>query len=240
MRQSAYDKGLSLESKVSNLYDALRFEVKRNINISGHQIDLIASKYFSGVGLLSCMIEVKSRKKTIGINDVTGFINTRTHLIREGKIQSAIFVTDTNYSQDARAAVSDTPSIRLLTINELEKDLFNYGQCLVEWCRQYKNTSIFSTYIPLEGKSLKNENISDIVGYIDLWLSNNQHLVIISGDFGSGKTTIANRILYNQAQRYLSSDDAPFPIFASLRILRQYTDMFDFVVSEKKLWNKYH
>ena len=53
-------------------------------------------------------------------------------------------VTNANFTPDARSAVLEKPSIRLLTFRELEKDLFNYGQCLVEWCRQYENTGVFS------------------------------------------------------------------------------------------------
>ena len=229
MNESTYKKGQSLENKVGNLYEALRFDVKRNVNMSGHQIDLIVSKYFAGVGLLSCMVEVKSRKANLGVNEVTKFINVSTQLIQEGNVQSAVCVTNANFTPDARLAASKKTSIRLLTFKELEKDLFNFSQCLVEWCRQLESSRVFSEYIPLEGRSVSGDEINDIVAHVDGWFDTKKDLLIVSGDFGSGKTTIAERVIYNRAQRYLNNNDAPFPIFLPLRILRSYSQAFDFV-----------
>jgi uncharacterized protein YjbI with pentapeptide repeats len=227
--ESTYQKGQSLESKVANLYLALRFEVKRNVNLGGHQIDLVVSKYFSGVGPVSCMVEVKNYQGNLGINEVTKFINVSKHLIGAGKIQSAVCVTSANFTQDARAAVLDEPSIRLLTFRELEKDLFNYSQCLVEWCRQFEGTSVYSTYVPLRGQRIPRGRVTDIVAYVDDWFVRGENLLIISGDFGSGKTTIAERVLYRQAERYLSTNDSPFPILLPLRNFRRFSQVFDFV-----------
>lgn len=121
MDESTYSKGHSFENKVATLYEALGFDVKRNANVSGHQIDIIVSKYFAGIGLLSCMVEVKSRRSNLGINDLTNFINTATHLIHDGSVQNAVCVTNANFSQDARLAAASKASIRLLTYRELEK-----------------------------------------------------------------------------------------------------------------------
>lgn len=238
MKKSKREIGLSLEEKVANLYEALRFDVKRNINISGHQIDLVVSKYFSGVGSLSCMVEVKSRTKNLGINEIANFITAATQLIQEGKVQNAICVTDASFTQDARSALLRKPSIRFLTLRELEKDLFNFGQSLVEWCRQYEGTRIFREYVPLEGQLVSKTKVLDIVAYIGDWLRIKKDLLIISGDFGSGKTTIAERTLYNQAQHYLNNNDAPFPLLLPLRLLRRYQHIFDFIqASLQKIFN---
>src|SRR5882757_844300 len=106
MSENSFQKGQTLEIKVANLYEALRFEVKRNVNLKGHQLDLVVSKYFSGVGHLACMVEVKNTEENLGVNEITKFVNVSTHLIREGLVQSAICVSNANFTQDARSAVS--------------------------------------------------------------------------------------------------------------------------------------
>ena len=234
MAKSTYTKGRELERKVANLYESLQFEVEDNVNVSGHQIDLVVTKYFNGIGRLRCIVEVKSRRTNVGVNDITSFINASTQLIHSGYAQGAVCVTDANFTQDARSAASNLTSLRLLTFRELEKDLYNYTQSLVEWCRQYRGAKIFAEYISLEGRTFEGAPIDDLVVYSQSWLKNKHNLLIISGDFGSGKTTIAERVLYNCAQEYLANNDAPFPILLPLRTLKEYDDLFSFIEASLK------
>jgi hypothetical protein len=97
--------GDQFELLVSIYYEALGYKVTRDVRIGGHQIDLMASKQISGAGLFTIMVEAKSSTETVGINEVTPFLNTAGDLLRNAKIQQAICITDSKFSQDAKSAV---------------------------------------------------------------------------------------------------------------------------------------
>ena len=234
MSESTYDKGSKFENRVANLYETLGFDVKRNINVSGHQVDMIVSKFIAGMGLVTCAVESKSRNSNLGVNEIAEFVNAATQLVQDGDVQSAVCVTDTDYSQDARSSVSKKRFIRLLTFKELQKDLFSFTQCLIEWCRQLEGKPVFTEYIPLAGTDVAGKTIKDIVSYAEDWTQTGEQLLIIAGDFGSGKTTVAERLVYHIAQKYLKTSNCVFPLFIPLRSFRQYKSVFDLVQATVK------
>ena len=131
-KRSNKQAGDSLERLVAKHYEALGFRVTQNVNVGGHQIDLLAAKYLSGASEFTLMIEVKARSAAaVGINAVTPFVNTATSLLQTGDIQGAALVTNGSFSQDAMSAVRGRPGLRLLTVEELEQDLFNYSESLL-------------------------------------------------------------------------------------------------------------
>ncbi len=206
----------------------------RDINVGGHQIDLMASKHISGAGLFSIMVEAKTRTANVGINEVTPFINTAGDLLRAGNIQSAIFVTDTKFSQDAQLAISTKPGMRLTTINDLEQDLFNYSESLLKVVHDYEQDSIYHEYIELDGQRESRQytyQISDVAEYIRNWCLQGESLLVICGDFGSGKTTALERVRYQQARSYLRSNGKFFPLSFRLRSLLQYPDLWTFIAA---------
>ncbi len=210
-------------------YEALGFRVVRNTRLEGHQVDLLASKYISGASLFTLLIEVKSRTgSVVGINDVTPFLNTASALVLSGRVQAAVLVTDSEFSQDANGAAYGKPGIRLLTLRELEQDLFNYSESLLKTRYDYEASAIFAEYIPLGGKASE-LTINDAASYILDWSDSETTLLIVVGDFGSGKTTILERAFYEQAKKRLIDTTDRFPIFLRLRKLLQYSDLWDFV-----------
>lgn len=225
--------GDSLEKLVSSYYEALGYRVISNINLEGHQIDLLVSKYVSGASLFTLMVEVKSRKSgAIGVNDVTPFLNTATALIISGQIQGAVLVTDSYFSQDANTKVLPDRGIRFATIKDLENDLFNYSESLLKLKYDYETSKIASEYISLSGEHRdRQKKIPDIAKYILRWAKEQESLLILSGDFGSGKTTLMERVRYLQALERLSSEKALYPAFFRLRNLLHFPDLWTFIVS---------
>src|SRR5215471_3967975 len=234
MTDSTYEKGQSLETEVANVYQTLGFDIERNINLGGSQIDMVVRKFTSGVGQITCMIEVKSSKSNIGINDIVKFLQIADRLIRQGEIQLAICVTDANFTEDARVGTTANAAIRLLTLKELTHDLFSATQSLVRWTTQFERTPLFSEYIELKGHTVAGREIEDVAGYVNSWLKTQQSLLIISGDFGTGKTTLSERIFYSQAKHYLLKNDLPLPILMHLRNLKKYARVFEFVEASVK------
>ena len=226
-----------LETSVRTHYEALGYSVVSDVNIDGHQIDLLASKYVVGAPLFNLMIEVKSRSSdTLGVNEVTPFLNTAHMLLMNARIQSAVLVTDGRISQDAKAAVRTKSGIRLMTVEELDQDLFNYSESLLKSRYEYEAAPIFKAYIPLEGCLINvgtryEMECDDIVSYITNWSAKNHKLLVLSGDFGSGKTTAMERVFYEQALARMDDVNIRFPVLLKLRTLRKFSNWWEFVAS---------
>jgi hypothetical protein len=227
--RSTVSVGNALEDTVRLHYEALGYRVTPNINLFGHQVDLLASKYVSGAGLFTMMIEVKARgESAVGINDVTPFRNTATDLLARGRIQAAVLVTDGSFSQDAQAGTEASPSIRFSTIAQLEHDLFNYSDSLLRLRYDYEASPLFTEYIPLEAQVLHSP-VNDAATEILRWSRGTDPLLVVVGDFGSGKTTILERVQYQQALIRISNANARFPILLRLRKLLHFSSLWTFV-----------
>lgn len=228
---SSKKKGDELEKLVSSYYEALGFRVTHNTNIGGHQIDLLASKSISGVGYVSFMVEVKSTaKKPIGINQVSPFKNTAKDLLRDGHIQGALLVTNGSFSQDAKLAVTDSTGISLTTVDKLEQDLFNYSESLLKICHDYESSDEARSYISLSGRYESDaDEISDLALHLQEWSRSGEPLLVVSGDFGSGKTTILQRVFFESAKDRLRGGSSRYPVFFKLRNLPHHSTLWDFV-----------
>jgi len=224
--------GDQFELLVSIYYEALGYKVTRDVRIGRHQIDLMASKQISGAGLFTIMVEAKSSTETVGINEVTPFLNTAGDLLRNAKIQQAICITDSKFSQDAKSAVFGKGGLRLSTIHDLENDLFNYSESLLKIVHDYESKPIFQDFLKLEGRHQgrrETTTVPDVTSFILDWCNTGQSLLILCGDFGSGKTTVLDRVHYQQAKLRINEQDALLPLSFKLRGLLQFQDLWTFV-----------
>ncbi|HTO63940.1 MAG TPA: restriction endonuclease [Bradyrhizobium sp.] len=224
--------GDKFELLVSTYYEALGYKVTRDVRIGGHQIDLIVSKQISGAGLFTIMVEAKSRTATVGINEITPFLNTASDLLRAGTIQQAICITDKKFSQDARSAVFGKGWLRLSTIYDLENDLFNYSESLLKIVHDYQSKPIFHDFLKLEGLRRGRREatvVSDVASFILDWCNSGESLLILCGDFGSGKTTVLDHVHYQQAKLRIERQDAFLPLSFRLRGLLQSPDLWTFI-----------
>lgn len=231
-RASASSKviGDALERKVAQSYEALGFQVARDQLIEGHQIDLVASRYISGLGVLRIAIEAKHREGTLGINEVTPFLNTARHLLASTDISSVILVTNGAVSPKAKLAVG-TSSIRVMTTDELNSHLFNNAESLFRVIKDYEQRSIFRDYYTLE-VDVDSTYQKDGASYLTSWINKaSDKLLLVIGDFGSGKSTLLERCFYDAAQERLKDETARFPILLKLRGMRQYSDIWSFIES---------
>lgn len=226
--QSTKVVGDALERQVAQSYEALGYQVSRNLLIAGHQIDLVASRYVPGLGVLRIAIEAKHRERTVGINEVTPFINTARHLLSTTDISSAILVANTAISSKAKLAVGES-SIRLLTADELNAHLFNNAESLFRVTADYEQKEIFRDYYPLE-VDVDGKTYPDGADYLFRWTrSSTDRLLLVVGDFGSGKSTLLERCFYTLARERLKDEAARFPILLKLRGMRQFADIWSYI-----------
>jgi hypothetical protein len=225
------EKGRSFEKEVALLYEALGYKVDRNIQIDHHQIDILVTKYISGAHLMTYMVEAKYRTDPVGINEITAFSNTARDLLDEGKINGAIMVTNLDYTQNARGRFLHNKRVKILTIIELRNEIFNPSEALVRTIYDYERKSINFEYIPLRGTTTGNvkASVKDVAGYVASWVDSRRGLLLVSGDFGSGKTTVMERAFYECSMKYSKGESDLFPILLPLRSFLSYDDLWQFV-----------
>jgi uncharacterized protein YjbI with pentapeptide repeats len=220
-------KGDAFELRVVRYYEALGYSISRDHLILGHQVDIMARKYVGGIGHVSIMVEAKVRGKPLGVNDVRNFKGAAEDLLNARIINSAILITDAKITREAKLSFP-TDIIRAVHIDALEKDLFNSSESLLRVSRDYQTNRIFQQYYPLAGRIETNE-VDDISEHCLQWARTHSSMLVLVGDFGSGKTTIVDRAFYEAAQNKLKDDKAPFPVMLRLRSLRQHDGLWSFV-----------
>lgn len=221
--------GDRFEAEVRGYYEALGYDVKRNISLENHQIDLLATRDVPGAGRFRLMVEAKARKGRLGINDVGSFIAAAQHLLAVGQIHGAIIVTNGTISAAAAGAIYRCPSLRCATINDLKRNLVDYSESLHRIKIGYESRQIAKSYIPLRATITGGRRIGDVAREILDWSAASNELLVLSGDFGSGKSTVLERVCYEQACRKLLADSEHFPVLLNLRNLLRYDDLSHFV-----------
>lgn len=221
--------GDELEQRVALYYEAMGYKVARDVLLAGHQIDLLASRYLPGVGDMRIAIEVKSRIRKLGVNDLDGPRETAKHLLDIDAVSTVILVTDAVVTRNARLALESQTRLRLATIKDLEHHLFNNAEALLRAVNDYETKPIFQSYYPLAAVAADRTTYSDAAGYIRSWARSNSGLLLLIGDFGTGKSTLLERVFYSAARTRIDNNRALFPVLVRLRGLRRFTELWHFV-----------
>lgn len=234
LKPTTIELGAAFEARVTAYYEALGFKIERNALVGNHQVDLLVSKYVPGASVLSYMVEAKFRDHdAVGVNEVTAFLNVARDLIALGEINGAIIVTNTRFTKDAMGKGLGSKLINLLTISQLETEIFATSESLLRTCSDYERQKIRDEYIPLSGtfRPQQSNCISDIAKHLREWAETESGLITLIGDFGSGKTTIMDRLFYDIAKSRIDSGSGRYPVQIKLRSLLRYNTLWSFIAN---------
>lgn len=225
------------EGYVASLYRALGYRVSQNEQFAGQQIDIIAERSVPGIGLVKTLVECKHRSASrVSNQNVYDFIAMFNALRQSEGFSNGVVVTSVGFSKEARAAARNAPSVHLVTVEELEKQLFSLEDAFHSAITIYESTSIFKTYIPLaaEGflpgdeRSVRTiDNVDDEL--FDWALAARTGFVSILADFGSGKTTLLERLRYRWALEFVHNRSSKIPILFFLKELHRHHRLDDFI-----------
>ncbi|WP_237741175.1 NACHT domain-containing protein [Novosphingobium sp. B-7] len=219
-----------MEALVASHYTALGYSVTPDINLHGSQIDLLCRKYVNGIGTITVAVEVKHRSHgVVGVQEVRSFKEVAIELRRRGIIQNAVLVSNGSFTQDAQAFAHDDYCMRLIRLQDLEQDLFNISESLMKLKLEYEAEPIFEYYIPLAAR-FKDRTHEDAAALIAEMLKTPK-LVVLVGGFGSGKTTVVDKLFYQMVRSRLESQTTRYPVRLRLRTLLQHPDLWSFISS---------
>lgn len=109
---------------------------------------------------------------------------------------------------DEISKVARNEHISVINVNDLIQKVADFSGYLKNYISLYEETPIFKKdcYIPLTAVLETKEDVGVIDNYLDKWLqSEGQLQLTILGDYGTGKSTVAKRLAYRQAKKYLDN-----------------------------------
>jgi len=219
-----YPLGKEFEIEVENLLTALGYEVTRNIQIAGAQIDLIGKRKSDVLGDI-IVVECKDYNDSVGTEEFAEFQSklmsarsaypeARGCIIAKGEF--------TKYAKD-RARVS---GVTLITRAQLLNSLLNCDAWLTRFVYNYEQSEMFHLYVepkcvwrnqdPVRAKEKPLPLLESLVAWA---IKPGQAGAILLGDYGTGKTVSCERLTYTLAKRKLSGadPDSPVPLLFYLR-----------------------
>lgn len=214
---SSQQIGNAFEAEVAELYNIMGYEVELNTLIAGQQVDIIATKYIPGGGLIKLMIECKYKgeSKTAGNEDIQSIAGAYALARASNLIHGCIVVTTNSFSLQAKEAAK-TSGILLKTKGQLIEELIDFSPYYKELRRAYiaefgdKDNSWF-----IKGKAkYKNETLNNLDEFFENWLlKENKKPFVIRGGYGTGKSSFCKHFALN----LLDKDPGVFPIIIELR-----------------------
>ena len=214
--------GDEFENQIAELYRLMGYEIKQNVGILGHQIDIILTYTQPGGIATKTAVECKYVEKgNLGKNDVMDSINALADLKRNDEVQNLIIVTTNGFAKD----VWDTAKankIQLLTFRELQHQILKLDQYLDRLIIEYENDELSKYYVNLvtEFGGMGIEYIYNPIDiYIEEWICDfeSNHLSIL-GEYGTGKTSFCRKFAHDLAKKYIENPlQNRIPILINLR-----------------------
>lgn len=219
--------GDQFEAYVGTLYQSMGYRVTHNINLKGHQIDLLAEKIIPGAGKAKISIECKYQTDgSISNNKVASFIAVSNNLLQSEGITKSVMVTNVKFTDTAWAAAEKNQFVELMTLRALEDQLFDLGSTYRSFVEYYESTEIFNEYVCLSGvnhNAKRDGKLQDVEEFLVTWLNQApEQLMAVFGDFGSGKTTLLTRLKYLFAKAYIEGRSTLKPFLINLKDFHKY------------------
>lgn len=230
------------EARVADIFVSAGFIVERNKQMNGFEFDIVATRRTFGSFDLRIGVECKWRTdKEVGNNDVHEFVVKFRSIQSTQEFTHGIMVTNTRFSRNAYESSYHVPAVRLVTLDMLEDELIGGRLYLENSFRAYKADSaakfinLSANLHPREHSGEKTQ-IANIVEYCsDVFEQSENHFVFLLGDFGTGKTTVAEQVHRTLAERFLAGGGNVFPVIQYLRTLQSFDTEESFIQAQIRL-----
>jgi len=216
-------------------------------------VAVLSESRFASVDILTkfgdCEIPIICTDKRLGVSTKTAFFLSPTltisiayefrgalsYLREQMLIQNGVVVVQKPPSEDLLNIIKD-PGFYLYTLSELVLNLYDFESAVDSYIKRYEKQDIFlkDLYIKMHGSLETGEEIENLEDYVLSWCDSPSgvHLTIL-GDFGSGKTTFCERVVYLSAKKYKDHPDTTrVPILVKLKDIGSM-DSIESVITDK-------
>ena len=230
----SYKKGKRFEDEVAALYRLLGFEVIADTELSGVQIDLMIRQKLGGANV-EFIVECKDKRITA--EERNQIITQQALAQKKLPRHRWIAVSSQGFAADTRVALEET-GVDCVTYAELLRELVpldNYADGLVADYEKHAEER-------WEGEDwfIRPDLMTDItyerlpaLEHLSRWLGEERrNQLVILGDLGTGKTTLASFLAYNLARSF--RDDPlrhPAPVLIPLKEVRKEFSLESIVIN---------
>ncbi len=230
----SYKKGKRFEDEVAALYRLLGFETKLDIQLSGFQIDLLIEQEVGGIPV-AAIVECKDKRLTA--EDRDQILAQQFKRSQKLPAHRCLAVSSQGFTADTRTGLEES-GVHCTTYRELLRKLVpldNYADGLIaeyekEAERKWNNEDWF----------IRPDLMTDItyermpaLQHLSKWLGEaRRNQLVILGDLGAGKTTLASFLAYNLARSF--RDDPlrhPAPVLIPLKEVRKEFSLEGIVIN---------
>ena len=212
-------QGKSFEERVAHLLRLLGYTVEREQLIDSNRVDLVARKRADFGREEVYLVECKDHQSVIPKETVQIF---RTWLdgptAREMQTRGMV-VSARDLSPAARSFAREQ-GIQALTYDELERSLFDFSPYLARIRQRYEASTFAGNYVDqyLILEKQHDEKPVLMLPYALEWVSGaGSRLWLVLGDYGTGKSTLVERLAYELALNGENNPDSPIPVAINLR-----------------------
>jgi uncharacterized protein YjbI with pentapeptide repeats len=222
----SHERGKDLETRVEDVFRAAGFQVDRGRALRGQEWDIIASRHEIGGFETKIAVECKARRtKSVSNDEVMSFLVAFEASRGRLGFTHGIVVTDRDFARGASEAANDVPHVRLMTLYALESELLGAHLYLKGAMRNYRS-HIKRRLIDPPAQEMIGADLAPVSGIIDRLSGalgqEQESFTFLLGDFGSGKTTVAEQVHKGLAEQYLANEGQRFPFLFYLRNLAQF------------------
>ncbi len=221
---STYEKGVVLEQRVAAAYRLLGADpVLMNLRLVGHQLDVYVEVLGADGFPTRIGIECKNYDKSVGVNEVSAAAQKLHHLRQSGKIDLPVIVSANRFTPEALSA-AQALGVKTITLADLLRRVEDFSGYLSKSAQDYEASKIYSKslYRQLRCNSESGKDLGFIDEYVPAFFAKGGRFLTILGDYGTGKTTFAQRLLWASSKAYLADPLANrIPVFVPLKRYRK-------------------
>lgn len=229
----------AFEEQVTTLFRSAGYFVTPNIEQGGFEFDLLAESPGPFGFTTRIAVECKYRTKAKVSNaDIHTFLGAFDALRDKLTLSLGLVVTNSGFSRQAHEAAATDQNIKLLRFHDLEDYLLGLHSYFESVGTGYASLPVSSNFLTLAANqidvstksSTKIPNVSEYV--IAKLMQEDEFFGFLLGDFGSGKTTLAEHIHKRITESYLKNETDRVPFLFYLKTLPQFETEETFISSQ--------
>jgi WD40 repeat protein/uncharacterized protein YjbI with pentapeptide repeats len=214
-----HEQGKSFEERVAHLLRLLGYAVEREQLIDSNRVDLVARKRADFGREELYLVECKDHQSVIPKETLQIFKTwldgpTASQMQARGMVVAA-----RDFSPAARSFAREQ-GIQALTYDELERSLFDFSPYLARIRQRYEASALASNYVDqyLILEKQPDEKPVLMLPHALEWVSGTgSRLWLVLGDYGTGKSTLVERLAYELARNCENNPESPIPVEINLR-----------------------
>jgi len=217
--RSRLQQGKSFEERVAYLLRLLGYSVEREQLIDSNRVDLVARKRGDFGREELYFVECKDHQAVIPKETVQIFRTWLDGTTARQMQARGMVVAARDFSPAARSYAREQ-GLQALTFDELERGLFDFSPYLARIRQRYEASPIAAAYVDqlLALEKKPDDTAMPMLPHALDWVSGSgSRLWLVLGDYGTGKSTLVERLAYELARRCENDPESPVPVAINLR-----------------------